>query len=352
MSKAESALVLGASNDEPGSGMLRDATFRRSVLSFRWLLLGLYVALGATGVLDVTDRALLVSGLIIGVYDIWHTGLEVSVSRRLQFNGPLMALNRYLDIVTISVALIALHDVRNPVWAIYFLSIVGVANFVTRKGMLIYVQWVTVNYLAFAAITALTYDNVSWPYVGVVALGMQLMGLNAAIIAGGEQRLRDVMRHAAITDSLTGLPNRHHFHERYNQSLSAAAADRAPLAVMLIDVDHFKTINDTHGHPAGDDKLRDVAAGLKSAMRGDDMVARYGGDEFIAIAHGAGRSEAVHLAERLRDAAAECGASVSIGVAVCPEDADTEGGLIEAADAALYKAKEAGRNCVRTLSAA
>lgn len=352
MSKAESTLVLGATNGEPGDGMLRDAVFRRSVLAFRWFLLFLYVGLAATGVLDVTDRALFISAIFIGVYDIWHTGLEIVISRRMQFNTRIVALNRYLDIVTITVALIALHDVRNPVWSIYFLSIVGVANFVTRKEMWAYVQWVATNYLAFALITDLTYGNASWPYVAVVALGMQLMGLNATIIAGGEQRLRDVMRHAAITDSLTGLPNRHHFHERYNQSLAAAAADRAPLAVILIDVDHFKEINDTHGHPAGDDKLRDVAAGLKSAMRGDDMVARYGGDEFIAIAHGATRHEAVRLAERLRDAAAECGATISIGVAVCPEDGETEAGLIEAADAALYRAKEAGRNCVRTLAAA
>jgi diguanylate cyclase (GGDEF)-like protein len=82
------------------------------------------------------------------------------------------------------------------------------------------------------------------------------------------------------------------------------------------------------------------------------LVARYGGDEFIAIARGANRDVAVTLAERLRDAARTCGASVSIGVAVCPDDGDSEAALIEAADTALYRAKADGRDCVRTLAAA
>jgi diguanylate cyclase (GGDEF)-like protein len=188
--------------------------------------------------------------------------------------------------------------------------------------------------------------------VTVVAICLVLMGMNAAIIAGGEQRLREVIRQAAITDSLTGLPNRHHFHEEYTESFYEAFAAKRPLALMLIDVDHFKTINDTHGHPAGDDKLRDVASSLQSAVRDGDMVARYGGDEFIAIARGADRKAALNLAERLRDAARTCGASVSIGVAVCPEDGASESALIEAADTALYRAKADGRNCVRTLAAA
>jgi diguanylate cyclase (GGDEF)-like protein len=332
--------------------MLSDAVFRRSVLAFRWFLLAIYAGLGTTGVLDVTDLALFISVAVIGAYDIWHTALEVIVSRHHKFNDTLIVVNRYLDIAMITVALVALHDVKNPVWAIYFISIVGVAHFITKREMFVHIQWVTLNYLAFALITQLAYGGVSWPYVAIVAIAIQLMGINAQILAGGEVRLRQVMRQAAITDSLTGLPNRHHFHEQYNHSLAEAARERQPLAVMLIDVDHFKEINDTHGHPAGDDKLRDVATNLRSAMRGNDMVARYGGDEFIAIAHGASRGEAVSLAERLRDAAAFGGASVSIGVAICPEDGDTELGLIEAADAALYRAKEAGRNCVRTLPAA
>ena len=330
--------------------MTEDPVFRRSVLAFRWLLLVLWVGLIENGVLDVGPTALLYSSLIIGGYNVFHTILELGQGD--DRNKTLEVFIRYADIVMITVAMVALHDVRTPVWAIYFLSLVGFAHFMTRREMAVYNVWVTANYLAAAAITQWMGYEVSWAYVTVVAICLALMGMNAAIIAGGEQRLRDVIRQAAITDSLTGLPNRHHFHEEYSESFDEAFAARRPLALMLIDVDHFKDINDTQGHPAGDDKLRDVAASLQGAVREGDMVARYGGDEFIAIARGASRNIAVSLAERLRDAARTCGASVSIGVAVCPEDGDSEAALIEAADTALYRAKADGRDCVRTRSAA
>lgn len=332
--------------------MLADRVLRRSILAFRWLLFVLWAGLVQAGILDVSPTAFAISSSIIAAYDLYHTWAEVEVTRTGRIDERVTQITRYVDIMTITVAMVALHDVRNPVWAIYFLSIVGVAHFVSPREMLVYVGWTIANYFAFAGITVALQHDVSWPYVAVVAVGLALMGLNAAIIAGGEERLRDVIRQAAITDSLTGLPNRHHFHERYSDSIEESVKATRPLAVMLIDVDHFKEINDRHGHPAGDDKLRDVAVALGSAMREDDMVARYGGDEFIAIAHGAARPEAVRLAERLRDSAAACGASVSIGVAVFPEDGDSEGALIEAADVALYQAKQAGRNCVRTLVAA
>lgn len=151
----------------------------------------------------------------------------------------------------------------------------------------------------------------------------------------------------AITDSLTGLPNRRHFHQAYVASLGQSVAANVPLALMLIDVDHFKDINDREGHPAGDDKLREVAAALDGVMRKGDLVARYGGDESIVVAPDATREDALTLAERLRQAAVSCQASVSIGVALFPDDAQLHDGLVAAADAALYRAKQAGRNCVR-----
>ncbi len=168
-----------------------------------------------------------------------------------------------------------------------------------------------------------------------------------AILAGAEQRLRDVIASVAVTDSLTGLPNRRRFHESYPASLDHAIAQQTPLALMLIDFDHFKMINDRDGHPAGDDKLRDVAQALQSVIRSSDLVARYGGDEFIVVAPHSTRPEARMLAERLRVAAQVCGASVSIGLALYPDDAEGHDALISAADNALYRAKEAGRNCVR-----
>jgi diguanylate cyclase (GGDEF)-like protein len=327
---------------------IADPPFRRSVLALRWLLLGLWIALVEMGVLDVSGVALLVSAAILAAYDIFHVALEL----RGAVGARLYTVTRHLDVVTVTVPLIALHDVRNPVFTIYFLTMIGAAHMVSRKEMFEEVGWVCANYLAFVVITAALGHPVPWAYVTVVTVGLAMMGLNATILAGGEQRLREVIASMAVTDALTGLPNRRRFHEAYPMSLDEAIEKRTPLALLLIDFDHFKLINDREGHPAGDDKLREVAQALQSAIRGQDLVARYGGDEFIVVAPHSSRDDARALAERLRVAAESSGASVSIGLAVYPEDAELHDALIEAADAALYRAKEAGRNCVREAVAA
>jgi diguanylate cyclase (GGDEF)-like protein len=323
---------------------IADPVFRRGFLVFRWLLLVAYIALAGFGVLDVSGGALAITAGIIAAYNVFHTALEVSG----RAGNPLVdRVVRYADVCTITVALIAIHDVKSPVWAIYLMTIVGAAHVVTRKEMSLVVIWATLNYVAFGFITAALGHAVAWAYVTVVAICIGFMGFNVTILAGGEQRLRDIMARVAITDSLTGLPNRRHFHQTYVASLGQSISEGAQLALMLIDVDHFKEINDRDGHPAGDDKLREVATALQDVLRRGDLVARYGGDEFIVVAPSATRTDALMLAERLRTAAVSCQASVSIGVALFPDDAQQQDGLIAAADAALYRAKQAGRNCVR-----
>jgi diguanylate cyclase (GGDEF)-like protein len=218
--------------------------------------------------------------------------------------------------------------------------------------MSIFVVGATASYISAAGWIAAMGHEVSWSYVIVVAVLLQFMGLSAGVLAGGEERLRAVIAEVAVTDSLTGLPNRRRFHDAYATSLEDAVEQRVPLALMLIDVDHFKEINDEFGHPAGDDKLREVAQGLRGVLRTTDLVARYGGDEFVVVAPHATRESARALAERMRNAARECDASVSIGIAIYPEDASDQDALVSAADAALYRAKQAGRNCVWDAAAA
>lgn len=331
---------------------IADPKFRRSIYAFRLLLLALWIGLAEVGVLAVSTQALIISAGIIAAYDVFLLLVEIRVTVTGMEHAGVNAVVRHLDIVTTTVAMVAMHDVRSPVFMIYFVGLLSAAHLSTRRQMTWQVAWVTANYVSFAAITAALGHDVSWSYVIVVTIGLQLIGINAAILAGGEQRVRDVIASVAVTDSLTGLPNRRRFHESYPASLDEAIAERTPLALMLIDFDHFKEINDRDGHPAGDDKLRDVAQALQSVIRSEDLVARYGGDEFIVVAPHSTRVEARKLAERLRVAAHACGASVSIGLAVFPEDAQRQDELIEAADGALYRAKEAGRNCVRESIAA
>lgn len=159
-------------------------------------------------------------------------------------------------------------------------------------------------------------------------------------------------RRQATTDPLTGLANRRCFDEALSAALGEVAS--VPLALVIIDVDHFKSVNDTHGHHLGDDVLRLLAATLPQAIGTDALAARFGGEEFCVILRGAGLPEAARAAEdiRLRIAAASLAlrqtgqrlsVTASLGLAVASAG-ETAGQLIERADAALYEAKRGGRN--------
>jgi diguanylate cyclase (GGDEF)-like protein/PAS domain S-box-containing protein len=158
--------------------------------------------------------------------------------------------------------------------------------------------------------------------------------------------------HMAHHDALTGLPNRVLFHERLEEALSRVRRDREKLAVLYLDLDQFKNVNDTLGHPAGDRLLVSVAERLRTCLRDCDMVARFGGDEFAVLQLGlAGPHEAGILAERIVTLLSEpydikgqqvvIGASA--GIALAPADGETAEQLLANADIALYRAKEDGR---------
>ncbi|MEM7407748.1 MAG: diguanylate cyclase [Pseudomonadota bacterium] len=167
-----------------------------------------------------------------------------------------------------------------------------------------------------------------------------------------EQRLR----HLATHDALTGLPGRRHFDQRLRQALNAAERSNRQVSLMLIDVDNFKQINDTLGHPAGDAVLACIAERLRQSVRDHDIVARLGGDEFAVVMENTGSTvEALVSCERIFANVARpvdtpggqvSGQSVSIGVALYPTHAASREALVRAADAASYEAKRAGRNRV------
>jgi len=163
----------------------------------------------------------------------------------------------------------------------------------------------------------------------------------------------------ARTDALTGLGNRRQAEECLEREWSRHLREGAPLGMLMVDVDSFKTFNDCYGHQAGDDCLRRVAAVLVDSVRGlVDQPARWGGEEFLLVLPGAALDGALRAAERVRDgvermeilhAGSACSTvvTVSVGAAsVVPSDANTPEGLLRAADAALYVAKQAGRNKV------
>jgi two-component system, cell cycle response regulator len=168
------------------------------------------------------------------------------------------------------------------------------------------------------------------------------------IIAEMNQRLADL----ATTDGLTGIKNHRHFRDAFDTALSLAIRKSIPLSVIMIDIDHFKTINDAHGHTAGDDVLRTFAKILRDNTREHDEVARYGGEEFTILLPLTDAPSSMALAERLRESIAKYPwplqpITASLGVATLPGKAFPRGGtLLEQADRALYNSKKRGRNCV------
>ncbi len=155
-------------------------------------------------------------------------------------------------------------------------------------------------------------------------------------------------RHRALHDGLTLLPNGNFFRSKLNQALSKVATEPQPIAVLYLDLDGFKAINDTHGHDAGDSLLRIVAVRLSGAVRAHDLVGRVGGDEFVCLIVGVpDREHLEHRVRKLFDAVAspltigrvDLVVRPSIGVAMCPDDGITTASLLRNADAAMYRAK-------------
>jgi len=189
---------------------------------------------------------------------------------------------------------------------------------------------------------------------GIVFAGLALAAYLVIVWDLRERRqLAARVQEQANHDPLTQLPNRRFFEQWLGYSLAQARRDGAPLALLFLDLDGFKAVNDRHGHKAGDELLVEIARRLRQTVRESDILARLGGDEFALLAPNAkdGR-ELAHVAQRLlqvlddpgQPALSDQPISASIGVALFPEDATDVQGLFAAADAAMYAAKRAGKN--------
>ena len=196
------------------------------------------------------------------------------------------------------------------------------------------------------------------PFIAVALAGFALLAAfvlrymrrTAAAIAVGESRLR----HLAMHDPLCGLPNRIFFGERLEAVIDEVAICNKPAAVFYIDLDHFKDVNDTLGHPAGDELIRNVTLRLSHTLRGGDLVARLGGDEFAVISSGIGNDAPQMMALAQRIIAAICAPytvanqnisiGASIGIAVIDKHCAGAADIMRYADVALYRAKNEGRN--------
>ena len=169
-----------------------------------------------------------------------------------------------------------------------------------------------------------------------------------------DESFQKEMLESALRDPLTGAYNRKVFLDRLEGEFRFALRHKTALAIVMIDVDHFKDVNDTHGHVVGDAVLADVAAAIHPTIRGEDVFARYGGEEFVLLCRASDSAQTRVVAERIRELVAgrcletptgEVSVTVSLGIAALPEIAvDSPMNLVAEADGALYAAKAAGRN--------
>jgi diguanylate cyclase (GGDEF)-like protein len=200
------------------------------------------------------------------------------------------------------------------------------------------------------AIGLLTFQNIT-PETAPSRAYLELMA-EALGLALANQRLRDALLEKALFDPLTGLRNRHHLEDTLRTQMAQAMRNHEPVSCLMIDIDHFKSINDRFGHEAGDQVIKSVASIVQRAVHDSGLAFRYGGEEFLAILSGANEDAAQACATdifnsvhdlSLRYGLSEIGpVDVSIGIASYPQHAQSDS-LLRAADVALYRAKELGR---------
>ncbi|MFI5891663.1 GGDEF domain-containing protein [Actinoplanes sp. NPDC051513] len=253
----------------------------------------------------------------------------------------------FFGIGMVSVLNLATRDASTGSQLFYLWPVLYAANFLSR----------VVNYLTIAMVSAgnaAVVFSILGPNVGLsdwasLTVAMMLTAVVVASLRGRNERLREVLETQAYADPLTGVANRRSFDGALARAVESAHRTGEPIALMTLDIDHFKKINDTWGHGVGDQALQLVADALRRVARGrDDVVGRLGGDEFVVLMR-TDRMAARRAADEVRAAVSAIETlpggppGLSIGVAVLPDHAGTVIELGAASDAALYEAKEGGR---------
>jgi diguanylate cyclase (GGDEF)-like protein len=209
--------------------------------------------------------------------------------------------------------------------------------------------WALVGMVAGTAavfVAAALHDDLVWPIAGTVTVGIVAVGTltrrwrNAYVY---RLRLFDRANRESRTDALTGLSNRRGIEERLNDEVARAIRFGHPLAVLMIDLDDFKSINDRYGHAAGDDILRSTAIAIDNSVRSIDIASRYGGEEFLVVLPETDAAGAEVVAERIRASVERLGATVSIGLSPLRAEDPSASILVGRADEELYEAKRTGK---------
>ena len=324
----------------------------------------------------VTPRTLVTGGVLmgIGIASMHYTGMAAMLtSPPIQYDALLFATSIAIAILASLAALAIAFTLRtDSVWMIYAKYAAAVVMGIAITGM---------HYTGMAAaqfapdticLTGAVVDN-SW-MAGTIAVVTFIvlsttrvlsvfdarMATRTARMAASLQKVNAELKHMVLHDPLTNLPNRLLLEDRIGQAIEACRRAASRCAVLFVDLDRFKSVNDSLGHFYGDELLRSVADRLRSAMRSEDTVSRLGGDEFVVLLRDLAHAEHADLvAQKVLDVVGapvqihgrELCVTPSVGVALFPDHGASAQALISAADAAMYHVKKAGRNAFRRFSA-
>lgn len=325
--------------------------FARSIAEIEWLVLVLVmlqtVVLGDT----VHDRVALVGGMVVyATFLLLHRYATTSwlASR------PSLALECGVMLAFVSWSLYSAGPAGAPMANLYLLLIVTSALALGRlaTAVLLFVitmALATLNWDTLAPVSGLA----AWNGLLAIVIPLALVAWVTTLLAGDLTFTRGMAKDWFATDDLTALPTLHTFNRTLRTELRRSAHNDQPCSILLIDVDHLKTTNDTYGHAAGNLLLIQVGNTLSGMARTTDVPARIGGDEFAVLLPGTGAENAQQVAERvlaqlqrgeIRVEGGTVVPSVSIGIATFPLHGDDAKSLLKAADVALYQAKGSGRS--------
>jgi diguanylate cyclase (GGDEF)-like protein len=311
---------------------------RRSAISIGLRVMGVLCAAAAAYAAATLNQGhrltiLMIAGgglVSVALIAILPTGRIV----RSRWNGPFFIAWSVFQIALVAVMAGADGGARSPLALGFFIPILYAA-----------VSYPLPSVVAIGALDVLTFlglDAATGPsdpgYLGIFSAALAISAILCASQAKNQDEQRRSLALVSRTDPLTGALNRRGFEERLDAELSASARSGDPLALLVLDLDEFKQINDTEGHPAGDELLRWTVATMKNVVRPADDVGRLGGDEFAVLLPGAERPQAITVAGRVTSALSER-IHASVGITCYPTDAADREDLLTQADAELYDAK-------------
>ncbi|MAY03797.1 MAG: GGDEF domain-containing protein [Gammaproteobacteria bacterium] len=330
--------------------------FARSIAEIEWLLLLLVLLYYISPDAQVASPA----GLLIcmEVFGAFILGFHY-----VNFNLPhfkwKLTIETWVMILFITLVVWNTGSTESPLLNLYLLVIISSSITLGKAVTIAEIVIISLVYFFLASRTGLDYSLVAYTEFLVFFLPFMLVAYITTMLAADVNYGKEMFKVLSETDEMTGLLNKRSFSPMLNKATEVAVQYSQPLSIMMIDADNLKTVNDTHGHKAGDKLIETIAGAIRDCLRTSDITCRYGGDEFVALLPHLPSKKARETAERLRSAVestsfdvdgVRISTTVSVGVASYPDEVKIADELMEKADEALYKSKASGRNCVITYS--